>query len=64
MRVGTCSGVTSAGIVISSAFPGTSSVYSSLTKDSIKEVLPMQKKLSFILSLYNGKLLLGKDFVG
>lgn len=40
MRVGTCSGVTSAGMVISSALPGTSSAYSSLTRDNIKEVLP------------------------
>lgn len=40
MCVGTCSGVTSAGMVISSALLGTSSAYSSLTNDSIREVLP------------------------
>lgn len=40
MRVGTCSGVTSAGMVISSAFLGTSSAYSSLTNDKISDVFP------------------------
>lgn len=38
--VGTCSGVTSAGIVISSARGGTISGNSSLTKDKISEVFP------------------------
>jgi len=36
----TFSGVTSAGIVISSAFGGTSSGNSSLTRDKMREVLP------------------------
>lgn len=40
MFVGTCSGVTSAGMVISSAFSGTSSGNSSLTSDRIRDVLP------------------------
>lgn len=40
MLVGTFSGVTSAGIVISSARGGTSSGNSSLTKDKISDVFP------------------------
>lgn len=40
MLVGTCSGVTFAGIVISSAFEGTSSGNSSLTNDRISDVFP------------------------
>lgn len=40
MLVGTCSGVTSAGIVISSAFGGTSSRKSSLTSDKMRDVFP------------------------
>lgn len=40
MLVGTCSGVTSAGMVISSALVGTSSGNSSLTSDRISDVFP------------------------
>lgn len=55
MCVGTCSGVTSAGIVISSALLGTSSAYSSLTRDSIREVLPTPRSpISSILTLRRG----------
>jgi len=55
MCVGTCSGVTSAGIVISSALLGTSSAYSSLTRDNIKEVLPTPRSpINSILTLRRG----------
>lgn len=40
MLVGTCSGVTFAGMVISSALGGTSSGNSSLTNERIRDVLP------------------------
>lgn len=43
MSVGTSSGVTSAGIVIVSARPGTSSKNSSLTSDNIMDVLPTSR---------------------
>lgn len=55
MCVGTCSGVTSAGIVISSALLGTSSAYSSLTSDSMREVLPTPRSpINSILTLRRG----------
>lgn len=45
MLVGTFSGVTSAGIVISSARAGTHSGNSSLTRDNTRDVLPTPAKI-------------------
>ncbi len=56
------SGVTSGGIVISSAFGGTSSGNSSLTKENMSEVFPTPalKRFKFNVNINNNKKLFNK----
>ena len=54
MQVGTFSGVRSPGIVISSAFEGTSNGNSSLTRERIKDVFPTFLKKELLCSILSG----------